>query len=140
MNRWPRKPKRHAPWVKMRSGIKPHGWKEKPAASSRKTRSRLKPRSRSYETQMRIYRVRVKIFLASNSHCAVFKNLQSTQCHHRFGRRGRLLLWEPGWRAVSAEGQSWIHSHPIEARKRGLIGPVGTWNDYDLAVKTINLR
>jgi len=60
--------------------------------------------------------------------------LPANQVHHIFGRRGRLLNWEPGWAEVSDFGQRWIHNHPAEAMKLGLIGPTGTWNDYERAV------
>lgn len=54
------------------------------------------------------------------------------QCHHIYGRRGKLLNWQPGWLAVSCIGHRWIHDHPDEARKRGWLAPVGQWNNQKL--------
>ncbi len=55
------------------------------------------------------------------------------EVHHRFGRLGELLEWQPGWMAVSKQGHRWIHSNIEEAMKRGWIGPKGTWNDFEKA-------
>ncbi len=130
MKIWQQKPKRgKALWTKI-SGLKPNGWTgERP-----KARSRLKPRSRSYAARMKVYRARVRIFLSLHPFCAVFPKTASNQVHHRFGRVGRLLLWEPGWIGVSAAGHDWIQRNPAAARKRGLLAPMGAWNDYDAAV------
>ncbi len=54
--------------------------------------------------------------------------------HHKYGRLGRLLRWQPGFMAVSLAGHRWIDSNRAEARARGWLGPEGTWNDYDRAV------
>jgi hypothetical protein len=116
--------KPRALWVQIRDGNKPP-----------KPRKRLKPRSAAYEKRMRVYRKEVKVFLKENPKCSVWQVMASTQVHHKFGRRGRLLLWKPGWKAVSDYGQTWCHHNIDEARERGLIGPEGTWNDYERAVK-----
>jgi hypothetical protein len=57
------------------------------------------------------------------------------EVHHVYGRRGRLLRWQPGWKAVSKQGHRWVHEHVAEAVARGWIGPPGTWNDYERARK-----
>lgn len=55
-------------------------------------------------------------------------HLRSTQVHHTRGRAGALLTDERFWLAVSAVGHDWIHSHPNEARKLGLLCQKGQWN------------
>lgn len=45
----------------------------------------------------------------------------STEIHHRLRRSGERLLDEKEWLAVSREGHRWIHQHPSEARKLGLL-------------------
>lgn len=55
------------------------------------------------------------------------------EVHHVFGKIGRLLRWVPGWMPVSKQGHRWIHANPEEARKRGWLGPIGTWNDFERA-------
>ncbi len=124
------KSKTPRPVDKTKGGLKPNGWTDKP-----KTRSRLKVRSRSYASRMTVYRARVRIFLKSHPFCAVFPKLAATSCHHAYGRVGKLLLWKPGFRSVSFAGHRWIEEHKNEARRRHLLGPVGSWNDYGKAVK-----
>jgi hypothetical protein len=97
-------------------------------------RTRIKPVSDKLAAAKRIYRARVKVWLVGKR-CAVFSRYPATQCHHRFGRIGRLLLWEPGWLPVSAAGHNEINSRPAWAIKLGFNGPVGTRNDYERAVK-----
>lgn len=60
------------------------------------------------------------------------------QCHHVFGRRGQLLLWTPGWMAVSAAGHRWIHNNPAKATEMGFLGPTGTYNDFVRAKKSLD--
>lgn len=82
------------------------------------------------------YRTTVKVWLAepANSFCAVAKALnwrrmKATQCHHKFGRRGVLLLDKRGWVPVSMTGHEWINSNPARARELGLVCQLGQWND-----------
>lgn len=51
-----------------------------------------------------------------------------SQIHHSRGRLKTLLMDERYWVAVSAGGHDWIHRNIAEARKRGLICPIGFWN------------
>lgn len=67
-------------------------------------------------------------FLEANSVCPVTGE-PTTDIHHRFGRRGKLCNWQPGWLAVSRKGHLYIHAHPLIARSRDWIGPVGSWNN-----------
>ncbi len=130
---WRRIKRPRALWLGLQNGLKPRGW----IGLAAKKPTRLKPRSRSYASRMTVYRSRVRTFLESHPFCAVFTGQRAIQNHHRFGRRGRLLLWEPGWLAVSQSGQEKIHANLEWAREHGFIGPVGTWNDYGRAVKAM---
>lgn len=126
---WPRTKRPKALWVGQPGGLKPNGHR----IESKKLR-RLKPRSSSYSARMRIYGARVKAFLRLNPFCAVYPTRPATEVHHRAGRSGRLLLWEPGWLAVSQEGHVKIHGSPSKARRLGWLLPIGCWNDYERAV------
>jgi len=126
---WQTKPK--ALWT-VTPGLKPNGWTDKSKAVRR-----LKSRSVSYEKAMRIYRKRARLFLMRNPFCAVFKSQPSSQVHHSRGRLGALLLDERFWFAVSLAGHQWIDANRNEARKRGFLGPVGTWNNFEAAIRKI---
>ena len=132
MAKTPQTPRKRsiALWVNLKNGLKPNGWTGKP-----KPITQLKRRSRSYTKRMRIYRKQVIQFLRRHPQCAVFAGQKATQCHHRFGRIARLLLWEPGWVAVSAEGHDKINQEKVWARSVGLLGPCGSWNNYEAARK-----
>jgi hypothetical protein len=69
--------------------------------------------------------------------CAVELKLRSKvvpaeQCHHIYGRYGRLLLWTPGWLPVSAESHLWIHENPEIAATHGWICSEEQWNDESM--------
>lgn len=133
MNTWRKKPKRCALWTQTRNGLKPHGWRQ----TSPKPVKRLRSRSPASVAQRRIYLRQKRAFLKRHPYCAVFPNQPATQVHHKFGRIQRLLLWEPGWLPVSDKGHDWIHRNINLAREFGLIGPVGTWNNHQAAIKRI---
>lgn len=95
-------------------------------------RKPVRKESKALASARRSYRARVKVWLEGKM-CAVFQHLPATECHHKFGRSGRLLLWEPGWVALSKAAHEMVHSQPEWARKFGLFGPLGTWNDFDRA-------
>jgi predicted HNH restriction endonuclease len=54
----------------------------------------------------------------------------ASQCHHKHGRgwRGELLMVEDLWLPVCAGCHRWIHDHPAQARKLGLLAKAGEWN------------
>src|SRR5271168_2584092 len=99
---------------------KPAPWKEAFPAQVRTAAKEPKPKKvrkpikqqstvRSWET--RKYRSRslkfLKQLVEANQRCPVTGAalmLGDVQMHHKFGRRGKLLLWEPGWIAVSSVG------------------------------------
>lgn len=94
-----------------------------------------------------VYRARVKAWLMEPEHLLLCKAcapvsrslgfskypIRATQCHHRFGRRGRLKLWQPGWMPVCAECHDWIHRNVGNAQTLGLIAPDGIWDDFERA-------
>lgn len=49
--------------------------------------------------------------------------------HHIFGRQGRLLMWRPGWMAISTQGHRFVHSNIEQARQHGWYAPKGLWNN-----------
>jgi hypothetical protein len=127
--------------------------------SSQKPRAKIRRVSKARAISKAIYRQQAKIFIADcqakGITCPVRENLhrlsdeqlqtffaeggsaQVTEVHHRFGRVGRLLLWIPGWLAVSSGGHAVIHQWPAFARKMGWLAPEGAWNDYARAQKNI---
>ncbi len=81
---------------------------------------------------MKEYRKAAAEFLKRHPLCAVFPSQASSQIHHRFGRLGKFLMWEPGFVAVSLAGHQWIDSNRDEARKRGLLAQRGEWQNVKL--------
>jgi len=53
----------------------------------------------------------------------------ATECHHKAGRKGKLLVYVPYFLAVSRKGHVWIHSHPEQAYKLG----------FSIKASTVNL-
>ncbi len=129
---WKRNPKRKkALWTQLDGGVKPNGFENLRRSPGR----RLASRSLQSGPRWKLYRERSTIYLKRWRHCAVFTKRLANQIHHKFGKIGKLLLWEPGWRPVSLAGHQWIDAHREEARKRGLLAPIGSWNDYRKAVR-----
>lgn len=127
-----RHPSRRRPalWTTMSGGLKPRTLAKKAASK------RLRPRSASMAKKMDLYLVAKDKFLKARPWCFACKELRimqqgshsATEVHHRFGRSGKLLLDESGWVGVCRTAHCYIHDHPAEARKVGLIAPAGQWN------------
>lgn len=98
-------------------------------------KKQIKPRTKKRAAEERAYRARVKLWLVGK--VSPISGKPATQCHHRFGRRGRLLLWESGWIPVTAADHLWIDSHRAEAQAKGLLCPAGMYDDYERAVEYI---
>lgn len=128
------------PTTESKSGLPANGWR-KPlpgsfAGGSRK--KRLRPRSKRYESKMKVYRVEVAAWLAlpANQFCLVAKllgwgRIRADQNHHRRGRNGSLLMDKRFWTPVSFRGHDWIGNNIAAARKLGLICEKGLWNTPD---------
>jgi hypothetical protein len=65
-----------------------------------------------------IYNAEVKVWLKGKP-CAVYPDQIATQCHHKKGRIGKLLLDKRYWLPVSNDGHEWINNHPLEAIAKG---------------------
>lgn len=130
--------------MKYQRKTKPATWtKVHPKIAPSKAPKRIRE-SKAHASARRRYNARVKVWLTfpENKYCQVAKRIWKTeiladQVHHRFGRRGKLLMWEPGWTAVSGAGQAWIHSNIEVARRHQLYAPEGAWENYERAVAVL---
>jgi hypothetical protein len=61
-----------------------------------------------------------RIFLTARPICQICGTRPSVDVHHREGR-GKNYLRVSTWIAVCREDHEWIHEHPNEARKKGLL-------------------
>jgi hypothetical protein len=101
--------------------------------------------SQSQAARNRLYHALRKRYLMEHPFCMACRTVNeaagyplwyvrfSDDVHHRFGRLGELLFWEPGYMAVCNNCHRWIHDHPAKARELGLLAPVGQWNKTELA-------
>jgi hypothetical protein len=64
--------------------------------------------------------------------CFVCGKEPATELHHRNGRRGKLLCYEPFIIAVDADCHRKIHYNPSWAQFNGLLGEAGEWNNQNL--------
>lgn len=81
------------------------------------------------------YNRAVKIWLQkpANRVCRVTlkRNIRqepATQCHHKRGRLGALLMDKRFWIPVSDDGHKWIDANRKQARRLGLLCALGDWN------------
>lgn len=135
---------------------RPALWTQLPGArvTAKKPRRRLRAVSRGRAAELRLYRQEAAAFVAAavkrGETCPVVNMIQTNaskpwmrygqpvstrivEVHHRYGRAGKLLRWQPGWSAMSKQGHRFVHQHPEWAQQHGFIGPVGTWNDFERA-------
>jgi hypothetical protein len=108
-------------------------------------RKPIRPRTSKRAAEEARYRLRVKVWLllkGCEAHSKIYKGMAeehkfipATECHHRFGRRGGLLKFEPFWMAVCSSCHAWIHGTPAKARELGLLAPVGQFNNQSLVPK-----
>ena len=105
------------------------------------SKSWLKPRTAKRAAEEMVYRRRVKERLATEipvcrAHMKRGTGIAlATECHHRNGKRGKLLLYEPFWIFVCFGCHNWIHREdPEAAQELGLLGGAGEWNNQS-AVK-----
>ena len=67
-------------------------------------------------------------FLRRFKLCQVCCRTLPVHRHHVVGRSGPQKDDPKNWRAVCFQCHRWIHDHPAEARKRGLLAEKGKWN------------
>ncbi len=99
----------------------------KPAG--RKPRSPIPRVSKKRQGANREYLKRRSVFLREHHTCEAGPliphhlpcDLSSKDIHHRAGRIGAKLLDEHDWIPTCRICHDWIHSHPSEARKLGLL-------------------
>ena len=93
-----------------------------------KQKKRIRPMSKKRAAENAIYLKRRTAFLKARPYCEACRNLnidiseKSSEVHHVFGR-GKYFLDVMTWLAVCRPCHNWIHSHPAEARKLGLLAP-----------------
>src|SRR3954468_18925971 len=104
--------------------------------SKAKERPGIRRQTASRARESTAYRKAVKVWLAlpANKFCAGaralgWRRMKATQCHHKWGRRGALLLNQAGWVPVGMLGHQWVDANPARARELGLLCPLGQWND-----------
>lgn len=66
------------------------------------------------------------IFLSRNKTCKKCGGL-ADDVHHSRGRSGKLLCATQFWIAMCRLCHTWVHDHPEEARKVGLLCERGKW-------------
>lgn len=96
----------------------------------------IRAKSKLRQEQMRQYHRQRQIYLLVHPVCEVHSLVwgadpglhYSKDIHHVRGRIGTLLLEEQFWKACCRECHDWIGLHPTLARERGLLAPLGQWN------------
>ena len=100
----------------------------------RKTRKPIRARTPQRARDEAKYRARIKVWIVGKMcQCCFLRGrglVIATHNHHKFGRRGKLLLWEPGFVPVCDSCHpSWIHFEQVaKAQDLGLLAPPGQWN------------
>jgi len=79
----------------------------------------------------RDYRATVKEWLKGKLCCACYQ-APATQCHHSHGRQGKLLNYEPFWKAICQGCHDRAHRDIPWGRSRNLFCDAGRWNDQTL--------
>lgn len=89
----------------------------------------IKARSTPESIRMAVYNAIKEMFLRNDDYCRCGRcvsrempmGLIATEIHHKKGRAGWLLVDIRYWVQVSKECHRWIHDHPEEATKLGLL-------------------
>ena len=78
--------------------------------------------SKKRARQLRAYRPARDVFLAQHARCQFPGGCvqQSTELHHRAGRRGLMLLDETRWSALCHAHHAWVTEHPAAAVEMGI--------------------
>lgn len=88
----------------------------------------VKARSESEQRRMEVYNAIKDAFLRERCWCSRCMGNRNIEIHHTHGREGLLLFDVRHWRVVCRKCHQWIHAHPEEARKFGLLAQEGEWN------------
>ena len=101
--------------------------------------SMIRAQSKARQKQLREYAIEAPAYLLAHPVCAAHSIIwgmsvimaHSNQVHHKRGRIGTLLTDKRFWMAVCSKCHGWINAHPSQARERGLIAPLGQWNQTE---------
>jgi cytochrome c553 len=85
-----------------------------------KPRKRLRPVAARHAAERRAYAPAAARFKKAHPICAVCHTRPTKDVHHTHGR-GPHLLDESTWLPVCRQCHDWIHSHPGQAREKGLL-------------------
>lgn len=105
----------------------------------------VKARSTPERIRMQIYNAIKKLYLERHPFCETCWLINrgtpgvkfgdccnlSSETHHRRGKLGWLLIDTRHWLPVCNPCHRWIHDHPEEARKLGLLAPRGKWHHLE---------
>jgi len=85
--------------------------------------TKLRPVSARRAAQLKVYRSLKKFVLKARPYCEMgdCPLRRATQIHHMKGREGARLNDTRYWLAVCAQCHDWIHAHPKEARRIGVL-------------------
>jgi len=111
---------------------RPAPWTMTKPQPKKQPRQRIPASTKQRAKELRQYRERVKVWIAGKV-CAVYPDRSATECHHKKGRVGRLLLDESNWIPVSKEAHEKIHHNPEWARQSGYLAERGEWNNQKQA-------
>ena len=92
-----------------------------------KRRTAIRKVSLARKVQNSKYAMLKDIFLARNKTCKKCGRL-ADDVHHTRGRSGKLLCATQFWIAMCRLCHMWVHEHPEEARRVGLLCERGKWN------------
>lgn len=119
-------------------------WKELPqyAGEVEKAPKPIRKQSAKRAAEVRKYNKRVKEWIVGKfCWCCYSGNGEpnrattATQCHHRSGRVGRLLNYEPEWIPLCNACHEKVHRNPSWAREIGLLAPIGQFNNQSIVPK-----
>lgn len=98
---------------------------EKPRRIAKRTPQKARLQ-RQYVARVRVWIVGLVCLGCQVRKFDAFK--AATECHHRNGRAGLLLMDERFWLPMCGSCHRFTHSNPDEARRLGLLCAVGEWN------------
>ena len=109
-----------APWLAMKTGLKPHG------KARKKQPKRVRPVSKARAKQLSLYRKLRAGYLYLNPTCSCC-DAPATEIHHKAGRAGKLLLDSTYWLSICRPCHLLIDQSRTESYNRGLL--LHGWND-----------